>query len=91
MNKMFYKLQCHPRLYLPRTKGGMGLININNSHRATVVSMATYISTSSKHEIQEVFNHEAAKPLNTSIIKPEEYNEVESNENPATKKANRSR
>ena len=61
-----------------------------------------YISTSSKHEIQEVFNHEAAKSKNTSIIKlannfnnqlqiPEEGNEIESNENHLTKNARLSR
>ena len=61
-----------------------------------------HVSTASNHEIQKVFNHEAAKPQNTSIIKlasnfnnqlqiPKEHNEIELNENPATKKAKRSR
>ena len=43
LNKMFYKLQSHSRLYLRRDTGWMLLININNWHRATVISMAIYI------------------------------------------------
>ena len=42
-NKIFYKDQCHARLYLPRAKGGMGLIEADASYKATIVSLAQYI------------------------------------------------
>ena len=42
-NKIFYKDQCHARLYIPRAKGGMGLIELDASHKATIVSLGQYI------------------------------------------------
>ena len=54
IHKVFYKLQCHARLYLPRSKGWMGLININYTHRATTVSMIRYLTTSTQQHIKEV-------------------------------------
>ena len=56
IHKVFYKLQCHARLYLPRSKGGMVLMNINNTHRGTTVSMARYIATSIQLHIKEIAN-----------------------------------
>ena len=41
--KIFYKDQSHARLYLPRAKGGMGLIEVDASHKATIVSLAQYM------------------------------------------------
>ena len=41
--KIFYKDQSHARLYLPRAKGGMGLIEVDASHKATIVSLAQYL------------------------------------------------
>ena len=69
MYKIFYKLQNHDRLYLPRVEGGMGLTNINNSHRATIVSMYKYLTTSTKDNIKTIVQHELSKQQNTSIIK----------------------
>ena len=37
MNKVFYKQQCHVRLYLPRAEDGMELTSKNTSHRATTI------------------------------------------------------
>ena len=39
----FYKDQCHARLYIPRAKGGMGLIEIDATYKATIISLAQYI------------------------------------------------
>ena len=41
--RAFYKDQCHARLYIPRAKGGMGLIEIDATHKATIISLAQYI------------------------------------------------
>ena len=44
-NKIFYKDQCHARLYIPRAKGGMGLIELDASHKATIVSLGQYVAS----------------------------------------------
>ena len=41
--KAFYKDQSHARLYIPRAKGGMGLIEIDATYKATITSLAQYI------------------------------------------------
>ena len=38
-HKIFYKNQCHARLYSLRAKGGMGVIEVEASHKATLVSL----------------------------------------------------
>ena len=102
IHKVFYKLQCHARLYLPRSKGGMGLININYTHRATTVSMARYLTTSTQQHIKEVARHEQDKPDNVSLTKlstnfknqiqiADDPEEIETRENPSTKKARKTR
>ena len=47
----------------------MGLININQSHRSTNVTIAQYILSSIKPKIIAIKEHEQIKPQNTSIIK----------------------
>ena len=42
-HKIFYKDQCHARLYTPRAKGGMGLIEFDAFHKAILVSLGQYI------------------------------------------------
>ena len=69
INKLFYKNQDHNRLYLPRRKGGMGLINVNQSHRSTNITLAQYLTSSSRRKIKIIKEHEEEKPQNTSIIK----------------------
>ena len=68
MNKLFYKQQSHARLYLPRAEGGMGLIEINTSHRATTISTYKYLTTATDNNLKEVLNHEKTKPQTTSTV-----------------------
>ena len=42
-NKIFYKDQSHARLYIPRAKGGLGLIEVDATNKATITSLAQYI------------------------------------------------
>ena len=102
MYKIFYKLQNHDRLYLPRHKGGMGLLNVNNSHRATTVAIAKYLTTSNSVNIQTIAKHEQEKSEQKSIVKLAnnfllqnnieiQENEREEPGNPATKIAKKTR
>ena len=102
MYKIFYKLQNHDRLYLPRHKGGMGLLNVNNSHRATTVAIAKYLTTSNSVNIQTIAKHEQEKSEQKSIVKlannfllqnniETQENEREEPGNPATKIAKKTR
>ena len=69
MYKLFYKLQNHDRLYLPRYKGGIGLLNINNSHRATTIATAKYVMSSNNPNFKIIAQHEMGKSEQKSIIK----------------------
>ena len=102
MYKLFYKLQNHDRLYLPRYKGGMGLLNINNTHRATTVATAKYLTSSNKSNIKPITKHEQDKSEQKSIVKlannfllqngiENNENEIEQPNNPATKIAKKLR
>ena len=42
--KMIYRNQCLDRLYLPRSEGGIGLVEINGAFRTTMVSLLASIS-----------------------------------------------
>ena len=103
-HKIFYKQQCHARLYLPRAEGGIGLINLNNSHRATTVSVATYIKASNKKNMKIVEEHDSrqGRPQKNSVSKLSKIfleqlqienstREKETVENPATKIARKTR
>ena len=39
LHKVIYRNQCLDRLYLPRSEGGVGLTQINQSFRSTIVSL----------------------------------------------------
>ena len=92
--KIFYKDQSHARLYIPRAKGGMGLIEIDASHKATIVSLAQYI-TSGKGPYAAILKKHYSITTGKSLIKlaeiflePEKLDD--SNVNP-TKSARKSR
>ena len=102
MYKLFYKLQNHDRLYLPRHKGGIGLLNINNSHRATTIATAKYITSSNNTNLQAIVKHEQEKSEQKSLLKLSNNflqqngienleEEREQQDNPATKLAKKLR
>jgi len=95
-NKIFYKDQCHARLYIPRAKGGMGLIELDASHKATIVSLAQYI-VSGRGSYAAILNKHYSIATDKSLIKlaetfmaPERLNTSTANPAP-TKDARKSR
>ena len=68
-NKIFYKDQNHDRLYLPRLKGGMGLIEIDTAYKASIVSLAQYIRANTDNNMKHVHKHQEMQPASLSILK----------------------
>lgn len=92
--KVFYKDQCHARLYIPRAKGGMGLIEIDATYKATIISLAQYIVSAKGKYAPILKNHYSASSqkslitLGETFLKPQklEYGQTE-----ATKQARKTR
>ena len=98
MYKIIYRNQCLSRIYLPRSKGGMGLTEINQLHRATIVSIGQYLRSCNRKEIKMVKEHQEARESDqTSTYKlatvySEHINEEkETTEKPATVLARKTR
>ena len=94
-NKMHHPKADIDRLYLPRSIGGRGMIQIELSYKTTTIGMSTYLNTSKDWMLALVLQHEREKKLH-SITKESqkfarelEYNETNNEEErlPATKAA----
>ena len=92
--KAFYKDQCHARLYIPRAKGGMGLIEIDASHKATIVSLAQYI-VSGTGQYANILRSHYSITSDKSLIKLAEVflhpQKLEQQQEEPTKKARKAR
>ena len=70
LHKVIYRNQCLPRIYLSREKGGLGLTEINQLHRANTVAIAQYLQSSRKKEIKLVKDQQLRQETErTSCIK----------------------
>ena len=45
MHNVIYRHQCMDRVYLPRREGGLGLIEINDALRSTIINLSEYLVT----------------------------------------------
>jgi hypothetical protein len=92
-NKIFYKDQNHDRLYLPRAKGGMGLIEIDTAYKAAIVSLAQYIRASNDANMSFILKHQEQRPASLSILKQADIflNGEEEGVEEATKRAKKRR
>ena len=99
MQRIIYRNQCIPRLYLPRREGGLGLSEINHQHRATIVSLGQYLSSTQNPYLKMVFEQQEMRASRTTSItqlaKHFGYDcltdQVESTNKPATEIAKKSR
>ena len=99
LHKITYRHQCLDRLYLPRSKGGLGLLEINHAFRSSIVSLGQYLKNSEEENIKMVkLHHNDVLSQQTSITKlaknfgGEMIVEREGNEHiPATKLARKTR
>ena len=58
------------RIYLPRREGGMGLIEINDVYRNTIINLDHYLQTTKDDHLQKVrSHHQEVLPENKSITK----------------------
>ena len=67
--KMIYRNQCLDRLYLPRSEGGIGLVEINGAFRATMVSLGQY-HISSTYPLMKAVIRQHRETLCLLIIYP---------------------
>ena len=71
-NKIICKDQSHDRIYLPRAKGGMGLMEIDTEYKGAIISLAQYIHSSTDRNMQLVKQHHQQLPQTKSILKMSE-------------------
>ena len=57
MHKILYRNQCMDRVYLPRREGGLGLIEINDVFRQTIINLDFYLRTTPEEHISKVKDH----------------------------------
>ena len=70
LHKVTYRNQCLDRLYLPRNEGGLGLTEINQAFRSTIVSLGQYLICNRDPLMMTVARqHTELLPQNVSIIK----------------------
>ena len=70
LHKLMYRNQCMDSLYIPRSEGGFGLTQINQSFRSTIVSLGQYLTSNKDPLIKKVAKqHKEQLPQNVSILK----------------------
>ena len=70
LHKVIYRNNCLDRLYLPRSEGGLGLIELNTAFRSTIVSLGQYLISHTDPLLKLVANqHKNTLPQNMSVIK----------------------
>ena len=57
MHKVLYRNQCMDRVYLPRREGGIGLIEINDALRSTIINLSEYLENTQNKLLKLVKNH----------------------------------
>ena len=46
LHKVTYRINCLDRLYLPRSEGGLGLTEVNQSFKSSMVALSQYLHVS---------------------------------------------
>ena len=69
LHKVTYRNQCIDRLYVPRRVGGLGLMEINQVYRTSIVSMGQYIKSAEENIMKRVAQHHEETLSQTSVIK----------------------
>ena len=70
IHKITYKNSCLDRIYLPRSEGGLGLIEVNQCFKSAIVALGQYLHTSEDPLIKIVARqHADLLPQNVSITK----------------------
>ena len=54
LHKVTYRINCLDRLYLPRSEGGLGLTEVNQAFKSSIVGLGQYLHTSNDPYIKIV-------------------------------------
>ena len=57
MHNVIYRHQCMDIVYLPRREGGLGLIEINDALRSTIINLSEYLVTTTDNLLLLVKRH----------------------------------
>ena len=57
LHKVIYRNQCLDRIYLPRREGRLGLNEVDQAYRATILSMGQYLKSSEEENMKTVAQH----------------------------------
>ena len=70
LHKVTYRINCLDRLYLPRSEGGLGLTEVNQSFKSSMVALSQYLHVS-KDPLMKIVarQHIDVLPPNVSITK----------------------
>ena len=96
IHNVLYRHQCMDRVYLPRREGGVGLIEINDALRSTIINLAQYVETTKdkllelvkKHHKNHLSEHKSITKLATIFRKENNINIEEPEENTVSQEAN---
>ena len=70
LHKCTYRNQCYDRLYIPRSEGGLGLLEVNQCFKSTIVGLSQYLHSCTDRLMKLVSKqHTEVLPQNVSIIK----------------------
>ena len=70
LHKVIYRNNCLDRLYLPRSEGGLGLTEVNQSFKSSMVALSQYLHASQDPYIKIVARqHTDILPQNVSVTK----------------------
>ena len=70
LHKVIYRNNCLDRLYLPRSEGGLGLTEVNQSFKSSMVALSQYLHASQDPYIKIVARqHIDILPQNVSVTK----------------------
>jgi len=68
-HRMIYKNQILSRMYVDRSEGGMGLIEMDNIYKREICGLGQYLEGSTSKYLEWILHHEQNKPATTSLTK----------------------
>ena len=70
LHKVTYRTQCLDRIYLPRCEGGLGLLEVNQSFKSSIVALSQYLHCAKDPLMRLVAKqHKEVLPQNVSVTK----------------------
>ena len=72
-NRMLHPKSDVDRLYLPRSKGGRGLLQVEQAYKVATIGMSKYLECSNDWMLELVYRHEDSKSSHSIIKEANKY------------------